>query len=107
MTERVEEIRRRVDGLPAGPWESPFHAYEAYPPLGESDLVFAPTKEIADFLAHAREDVPYLLTALAQAERERLIQIVKAMSIGISRVLIVEAQVNDIRDQVVAALGGR
>jgi hypothetical protein len=81
--EQVAAIQARCEQATSGPWcfddhvvtpgDTPdqWHVYEALeddPPLFSSDFG---SKADADFIAHARQDVPDLLAALAQAERER------------------------------------
>jgi len=85
LATRLAAITARCAQATKGPWESPLRdlgrvesfkavdfyfdeSYEAYPPLGESGPVFvAPTREIADMLAHARTDLPLLVQALTRA----------------------------------------
>lgn len=85
-TDRLAEIRARLEAATRAPWEAPLidlgaipsfkavdfffdSSFEAYPPLGEAGPVFvANSRENADFIAHAREDVPWLI---AQLEDER------------------------------------
>lgn len=89
MDKRLAEIKERAEKAAPGPWEAPLkdlgavpsfqavdfyfdESYEAYPPLGEIGPVFvANGRENADFLSHAREDVPYLLD-LVQQQQERI-----------------------------------
>jgi hypothetical protein len=72
-------IEARANAATPGEWEAPLkdlgavpsfaavdfyfdHSFEAYPPLGESGPVFvASSKEDADFIAHARTDIPALI----------------------------------------------
>ena len=78
----AEQALARADKATPGPWESPLHdlgtvefsertefyfshAYEAYPPLGESGPVFvAHDSDTTAFIAHSRLDVPNLAAAV-------------------------------------------
>src|SRR3990167_1364320 len=78
----AEQALARADKATPGPWESPLHdlgtvefsertefyfshAYEAYPPLGESGPVFvAHDSDTAAFLTDARLDVPNLAASV-------------------------------------------
>jgi hypothetical protein len=59
--QRIEQIKERTDKAAAGPWRQ-FDTYIA----GVAN-VFA--KHNQDFIAHAREDVPFLLARIAELER--------------------------------------
>ena len=100
MIERLDEIRKRMVAATPGPWEAPLkdlggvesfqavdfyfdHSFEAYPPLGFSGPLFvASDKENADFIAHSREDIQYLVEHIAPlleklTKAERFIKIVE------------------------------
>jgi hypothetical protein len=81
----LNAVAQRAEAATKGPWDSPLRdlgavksfaevdfyfdqSYEAYPPLGESGPVFVtPTKENAEFLTHARTDLPRLVQMLQLA----------------------------------------
>lgn len=72
MTPRREEIRKRVERATPGPWKN--HGGRIF----HKDTLVAETGEFglqkhnyhrADFIAHARQDIPWLLERLAQCER--------------------------------------
>jgi len=78
MADRLAEIREREAKATAGPWASvvfPEAAGSGFPPHG--DVIGPPmvtldrsvkfTIDDADFISHAREDIPWLI-----AENERL-----------------------------------
>ena len=72
-TDLLGEIQDRADRATEGPWEAysvPASRREAgYSAVGVSDTEVQVTQDVggwldADFIAHAREDVPRLVTAL-------------------------------------------
>ena len=75
MTDRLDEIRARAEAATPGPWKqgdinsrgviSRFDVYSEH--AGYVDVASVWNSEDRDFMAHAREDIPYLL-----AEVERL-----------------------------------
>lgn len=71
MSDRIAEIRARVDAATAGPWKAKDGALldkEGWP-----DGVLSccnVTDETIEFIAHAREDVPYLLARISGLERQ-------------------------------------
>ena len=56
MTDRLEEIRKRCDAATPGPWK--------YPGCLEKKIAIAKDPSNAEFIAHSREDIPYLLEQL-------------------------------------------
>jgi len=84
-TDTLDEMRARVDAATPGPWTTYRHAYGVGIETGDPDdgiqlfietwgLTYPEHEEDAEFIAHAREDMPRLLDALdaAEAEVERL-----------------------------------
>lgn len=90
MTEqRIAEIHARCEAATPGPWEwgvcneswgeveaeslkgviTLKDDYPGYPECGEH-LIMELSKPDADFIAHSREDVPFLLDQLAERDRE-------------------------------------
>lgn len=76
-TEREAEIRERAEAARNGPWTwiksddspAPGYRFGGQHAMNESGFAYTPTD--AEFIAHAREDVPFLLDALSAARRER------------------------------------
>jgi hypothetical protein len=69
----LDEIRGRLEAATPGPWWTPNHIHpaEVFSGTGLGDDVCVAeemTKRDAEFIAHAREDVPKLLDALAAVE---------------------------------------
>ena len=64
--DRIEEIRQRTEAATPGPWKTVTH--EEYSTVdvdeqgGENIAMVGSAIADADFIAHAREDVPYLLS---------------------------------------------
>lgn len=81
MSERLAEIRARCDKATAGPWtvraRAPYHECDVIyhecdvrgPERGLFGGQFAKTVDAA-FIAHAREDVPYLLAEIDRLRSE-------------------------------------
>lgn len=84
-SDRIAEIRSRADAATAGPWHGPHdpdidlcarfgdYGWTAGSPDGngpEYDVDSEQGKADAEFIAHAREDVPFLLDQLEQARTE-------------------------------------
>ncbi len=79
---RIEEIKERTEKARKGPWEwdgrivekdgSIYHPQGSY--LADTLICLGDTYEDdhfdLDFIAHAREDIPYLLTELSAARKE-------------------------------------
>lgn len=68
--ERIETIRKRAEAATPGPWDAGLRSVcgEAFGEEGLWEWFGAsPREHDADFIAHAREDIPWLL-----AEVERL-----------------------------------
>lgn len=74
--DRLSEIRARADAATPGPWEShgssivrpagrKRNVAECWQQVGEGGEVLYPARENAAFVAHSREDVPYLLATNA------------------------------------------
>jgi hypothetical protein len=93
--DELQAIEARTNAATPGEWIAPLkdlgeiesfaaldfyfdHSFEAYPPLGECGPVFvASGKENADFIAHARTDVPALVAEvrrLQEVERKAIEQ---------------------------------
>ena len=81
----LSEMRARVNSATPGPWTTYRHAYGVGIETGDPDdgiqlfietwgLTYPEREEDAEFIAHAREDMPRLLDALdaAEAEVERM-----------------------------------
>ena len=86
--DRIEEIRARAEKASRGPWElycaelrrglgvevievlSHGKPIIKWPGFDGVDLSGEKKRHNADFMAHAREDIPYLLTRLAALEKE-------------------------------------
>ena len=75
MTDRIEEIRARVEAATPGPWERKgdiiWHEYEPNEPFSGPPLVVRDDHIAggnADFIAHVREDIPYLLARIEELE---------------------------------------
>jgi hypothetical protein len=71
---RIEQIKQRVEAATPGPWRTgPINYADIY---GADDLVAlcvkdrTATVDDAQFIAHARQDIPDLLAALAEAQEE-------------------------------------
>lgn len=73
LTDRLDEIQARADRATKGPWDAysvPASRREAgYSAVGVSDTEVQVTRDVggwfdADFIAHARGDVPRLVAAL-------------------------------------------
>ena len=85
--DRIDEIRARVEKASRGPWElycaelrrglgvevievlSHGKPIIKWPGFDGVDLSGEKKRHNADFMAHAREDIPYLLTALAEKDK--------------------------------------
>lgn len=68
--DRVTEIAGRVAAATEGPWASlGYHILDGDVPQTHLGEVFS-TPSDAEFIAHAREDIPYLLERLRTAEAE-------------------------------------
>jgi hypothetical protein len=92
MSDRIEEIKERVDKATPGPWVSECEVGETFiwnanktgwrgpgPALVVDDEYISP--ENADFIAHSRDDIPYLLTRLASVEAENREHVLRADSL--------------------------
>jgi hypothetical protein len=79
MAERLREIRERCEAAAPGPWIAGGDAVYTGVECGDSctlhgHFVFAdPDVRLADvaFIAHAREDVPFLLACITELEQEQ------------------------------------
>ena len=71
--EERDEIRKRADAATPGPWIVEKDRYSATVLTSECDeyIIFDCHTTDAEFISHAREDVPRLLDALEAAEAER------------------------------------
>lgn len=89
MTDRIAEITARCEVATPGPWEWRYNSrndygveaeslkgvitlediYPGYPECGEHLIMDIGTPD-ADFIAQSREDVPYLLSQLAERDKE-------------------------------------
>lgn len=74
MTARLAEIRARAEAATPGPWEHEYDERDAWRVFGNPAMLttvltpgIPPRYSDAAFIAHAREDIPFLL-----AEVERL-----------------------------------
>lgn len=86
--QRIDEIRQRCEKTTPGPWISPFDAsrmgdgnddcnsivnIEGETVVGvtyyDGPVLYAIETD-ADFISHAREDIPFLLDLLSEQERE-------------------------------------
>lgn len=65
--ERIEEIRKRAAASTRGPWEVGYDDYDSDTTLYIGEVEATVGRFDAEFIAHAREDIPALL-----AEVERL-----------------------------------
>lgn len=77
MDERIERLRALSNAASPGPWRPSKDGYHVWGPVpGFGDIMIAAglDMEDAEFIAAAREAVPWLLEELvkAQAENERL-----------------------------------
>ena len=77
MTDRIDEIRVRCEVATAGPWKD-CRRLDGVPTVANKNIricdAYKNNKQQwadAEFIAHAREDIPYLLYRLAEAERQR------------------------------------
>jgi hypothetical protein len=82
--DRLKEIKERLEKATPGKWRADRNTVDFGPPTGSpfavlhSDADPSNTTNDADFIAHSREDIPYLL-----AEIERLKQLIgKSASMG-------------------------
>ena len=72
--QRIAEIKARCEAATEGPWE--IHNTPDYAEIhvqngkeyGFSPVALADASYNADFIAHSREDIPYLLTQLAASQ---------------------------------------
>lgn len=75
MVNRLSEIKARCDVATPGPWEFSESAAEMWTSTGRSIIEstegygLAIKRADADFIAHAREDIPYLLAEIKRLER--------------------------------------
>ena len=81
--DRIEEIRARVEKASKGPWTTEDGHYPCFkdikgPSFNISVVTYASDLDSddirkrlddIDFIFHAREDIPYLLTALAEKDK--------------------------------------
>jgi hypothetical protein len=71
MTNRIDEIRKRVEAATPGPWLAE-HANSGVftnpKPYFYEDVTL--TQENRDFIAHSREDIPYLLNEIHRLQVE-------------------------------------
>jgi len=84
--EQLEAIRQRAENTTPGPWHARTsigvcrdcrNVYEVIKEVDESEIVFLPpvvaelkSKDDANFIAHARTDIPALLDHIAELEAE-------------------------------------
>ena len=69
MTDRIQEIRARCDTATPGPWEVvDGKSFGVQSENKNIAMCFRPENE--HFIAHAREDIPYLLAQLAERDKE-------------------------------------
>lgn len=88
--DRIREIREREAAATDGPWrpviQPNWHPFvvmrERSENGGQLDTSILRREEDADFIAHSREDVPFLLAALARSEArvEALVEAGNAMA---------------------------
>jgi len=78
LARRIDEIRRRCEAATPGPWVDMSTRHEVGPiRSAETIAEICRDPELddreadRDFIAHAREDVPWLLNILATADQER------------------------------------
>lgn len=74
---RIEEIKARCEAATPGPWDIILNGH---------NIKVERTPANIDFIAHAREDIPWLLDQLAEAQR-RADAAIKDMKYYIGRVL--------------------
>ena len=75
--QRIAEITARCEAATPGPWETALDVgkkyYIAPPSYGVRDFCYLSggfdREQDASFIAHAREDIPYLLSQLAASQR--------------------------------------
>ena len=82
MTDKIDEIRARCEAATPGKWEADYNtpfstdvtgimADEGYVILADGGFDDEyPREEDAEFIAHAREDIPYLIELLAEQDAE-------------------------------------
>lgn len=68
--ERIAEIRERCDKATPGPWEQCDNTAFSEKLNVEPNIAFCQHSQDADFVAKARQDIPYLLDLLADKDRE-------------------------------------
>ena len=73
----IDEIRARAEAATPGPWmweEVKYPDEPVHLRFGNCDFVLGRAEfyRDADFIAHAREDIPYLLDALEQLQAENI-----------------------------------
>jgi hypothetical protein len=87
--ERLAQIEARAEAASAGPWETTLHEDQRYgtkgyawvlakviPGAHELNIIkvchedWPPTPSDAEFIAHARQDIPWLLQRLREAETQ-------------------------------------
>lgn len=61
MNDRISEIRARCEAATPGPWDIILNGH---------NIKVERTPANIDFIAHAREDIPYLLAQLAERDKE-------------------------------------
>lgn len=59
--DRIAEIRKRCEAATPGPWDIILNGH---------NIKVERTPANIDFIAHAREDIPYLLVQLAERDKE-------------------------------------
>ena len=82
MTDRIEEIKARCEAATKGPWEVIEKgnsvlshsvvtvAFDSEPQVNICSGI-SPRKNNSDFIAHSREDIPYLLDEIERLTKER------------------------------------
>lgn len=68
--ERLAEIKARESKATPGPWTASRFGWVDHVPHASMNRTAFDRVEDADFIAHAREDIPYLLAELERSQRE-------------------------------------
>lgn len=93
MNERIEQIKARLDKATPGPWEI-LSAVTQPPTIGTSSgiaIAHGYRRETAEFIAHAPDDLKFLLEAVKESE-ERLKEEYRINGMGAQRELKLETQ---------------
>jgi hypothetical protein len=75
-SDRLQEIRERAEALAVGPWEvhvtpNPYWRSICVPNAALPGLVIGEVKpDVAEFIAAAREDIPWLLQLVTEQQNE-------------------------------------